>query len=132
MQLALTVALSLHVLATIFWAGTTFAVARMAGRGSAALFWPQMTAFLVALVSGAYLGHVLHEASFGQAEILLATGAASAVLAVGVQAIGVGPAIRHLRPDGAGPYARVAIAHRIAAGLLAFAAIAMAASKYGF
>jgi len=136
MQLLLTTALSLHVLASVFWAGSTFALARTGGAQAAKLFAPQMGAFAVALLSGAYLWHAVHGGVFGTTEKLLATGALCALAAAAGQATMVGSAIAKLRraqnEAAAQCYSsRAATAHRIAAVLLAVAAICMAASRYG-
>ena len=133
MQLTLVLAISLHVLAATFWAGSSFAMARMAGNGSEKLFAPQMVAATLAILTGAYLWHTLHEGSFGIAEQLLGAGAVAAILAVAVQAMVVGGALRQLRRSGNGntrPRSHIAIGHRAAALLLATAAVAMAAARY--
>jgi len=133
MQMDLTIAISLHILAATFWAGSTFALARMAGNGSEQLFRPQMGAAVVAIGSGAYLWHSLHEGSFGTSEQLLATGAVAALLAFGIQAVVVGSALRTLRVAGGSDAvvrSRVAFAYRSTAVLLAIAAVAMAAARY--
>jgi len=133
MQMDLTIAISLHILAATFWAGSTFALARMAGNGSEQLLRPQLGAAVVAIGSGAYLWHSLHEGSFGTSEQLLATGAVAALLAFGIQAVVVGGALRALRVAGSGDAvvrSRVAFAYRSTAVLLAVAAVAMAAARY--
>lgn len=133
MQLTLVLAISLHVLAATFWAGSSFALARMAGNGSEKLFAPQMAAATLAILTGAYLWHTLHEGSFGITERLLGAGAVAAVLALALQAMVVGGALRQLRRSENGntrPRSHIAIGHRAAAFLLAIAAVAMAAARY--
>lgn len=133
MQLALIIATSLHILAATFWAGSTFALARTAGNGSEQLFVPQLFAAVFAISAGAYLWQTLHEGSFGTTEQWLAAGAWSAILALAIQAVVVGGALRQLRrpgSDNASARSRIAVAHRAAAILLAFAAVAMAAARY--
>ena len=133
MQLALVIAISVHILAATFWAGSTFALARVAGAGSEKLFFPQVAAALFAMVAGGYLWHTLHEGSLGTTETLLATGALAAVLALAIQVAVVGGALRRLRKgdsDNPSARSRIAIAHRAAAILLALAAVTMAASRY--
>ena len=132
MQLVLIIAISLHLLPGIFWAGTSFTMARTGGAGAEALFRPQMGAATVTILAGAYLWHQLHEGGFGTMEKVLATGAVAALVAVGVQGALCGPAIRALRGGGdAGrARARIALGQRIGAVLLALAVICMAAARY--
>ena len=52
MQIALVIALSLHVLSSVFWAGSSFTLARTGGLGGEKLFRPQMGAALVAILTG--------------------------------------------------------------------------------
>src|SRR3979409_726209 len=85
MQIALIIALSLHILSTVFWAGTTFTLARTGGVGGEQLFRPQMGAAVVAVLTGGYLGHLVHAGAFGTAEQILAVGALAALVAAGVQ-----------------------------------------------
>jgi uncharacterized membrane protein len=111
MQIALIIALSLHILSTVFWAGTSFTLARTGGVG----------------------GHLVHAGAFGTAEQILAVGALAALVAAGVQGAIGGRAIRSLRTgtaDEAGARSRIAKAQRIAAGLLAVTAVCMGAARY--
>ncbi len=133
MQLALVIAISVHILAATFWAGSTFALPRMAGNGSEQLFVPQLFTAVFAIGAGAYLWHTLHEGSFGTTEQLLAAGAVATILALVIQAAVIGSALRQMRrpgSDNASARSRVAIAQRGAAFLLAIAAVAMAAARY--
>jgi hypothetical protein len=132
MQIVLIIALSLHVLSSVFWAGSSFTLARTGGVGAVQLFGPQMGAALVAILTGAYLGHSVHEGAFGTAEKILAAGALAALIAAGVQATIGGRAIRSLRAGtaDAAARARIATAQRIAAALLAVAAVCMGAARY--
>jgi hypothetical protein len=133
MQPILITAISLHVLAATFWAGTSFALARISGVGGEQLFRPQMGAALVAVLTGAYLWHIAHAGGFDTAGRLLALGALCAIIAAGVQGAIGGRAIRNLRrgtADEAGARRRIALAQRLAAGLLAAAAVCMAAARY--
>src|SRR5580700_9307859 len=100
MQIALIIALSLHILSAVFWAGTSFSLARTGGAGAAALFRPQMGAALIAVLSGTYLWSRLHEAGFGTTEMVLAVGASCAMAAAGVQGALTGPALRALKRGG--------------------------------
>lgn len=132
MQTVLMIAVALHVLPAVFWAGTTFALARTAGRGSAGLFGAQMGAATVTVLIGAYLWGAAHAGVFGPKEQFLAVGAICALIAFAVQAIMVGGTLPKLRTnaDDAAAHARIAVAQRVAALLLGIATLAMAASKY--
>jgi hypothetical protein len=133
MQIALIITLSLHILSAVFWAGTSFALARTGGIGGEQLFRPQMGAAVIAVLSGGYLWHLVHAGSFGTAEQILAVGALCALVAAGVQGALGGRAIRSLRngkADEADARSRIATAQRIAAALLAVTAICMGAARY--
>ena len=133
MQIALIIALSLHVLSSVFWAGSSFTLARTGGIGGELLFRPQMGAALIAVLTGGYLGHLVHEGIFGTAEQILAVGAVAALVAAGVQGAIGGRAIRSLRrgtADEVAARSRLATAQRIAAGLLAVTAVCMGAARY--
>src|SRR5438552_1949274 len=97
MQTALILALSFHILSSVFWAGTSFALARTGGVGGEMLFRPQMAAAVIAVLSGGYLGHLVHAGFFGTTEQILAIGAISALVAAGVQGAIGGRAVRSLR-----------------------------------
>ena len=132
MQIALIIALSLHILSSVFWAGTSFTLARTGGAGGEALFRPQMGAAVIAVLTGGYLGHLVHAGGFGTAEQILGFGALAALVAAGVQGAIGGRAIRSLRNgmDEAGARSRIATAQRIAAALLAVTAVCMGAARY--
>ena len=55
MQVILLVTVALHVLTGVFWAGTTFALARTGAVSAASLFRPQMGAAAVAVIAGGVL-----------------------------------------------------------------------------
>ncbi|WP_456620332.1 MULTISPECIES: hypothetical protein [unclassified Bradyrhizobium] len=133
MQTALVIALSLHVLSSVFWAGSSFALARTGGAGGEQLVFPQLGAATIAILTGAYLGHLVHAGSFGTPEQVLALGAVCALIAVGVQAA-IGPrAVRALRRgagDSAAMRSRIATAQRVAAALLGITALCMGAARY--
>jgi uncharacterized membrane protein len=133
MQIALIIALSLHVLSSVFWAGSSFTLARTGGLGGEKLFRPQMGAAVVAILTGGYLGHAVHEGAFGAAEKILAAGALAALIAAFVQGLIGGRAILSLRggtADIAGARSRLVTAQRIAALLLAVTAVCMGAARY--
>jgi hypothetical protein len=133
MQPIFFIAISLHVLAAMFWAGTSFTLARVNGLGSEQLFRPQMGAALLAVLTGAYLWHVTHAGAFGSVERVLALGALCAITAAGVQGAFGGSAIRRLRSGTANEAEarqRITLAQRVAACLLAVTAICMVAARY--
>jgi hypothetical protein len=130
MQATLIVALVLHVLSGVFWAGTTFVLARTGGNQADRFFRPQMGAAIVAVVTGALLGFLLHRGTPGIQEHLLGIGALCALLAAGVQGAGA-RVVRELTTAGdARAGAHVATYQRIAAALLGVTVICMAAAKY--
>jgi hypothetical protein len=133
MSLPLVIAISLHLLASIFWAGSTFGLARSGSAGGEALFRPQMGAATLAVLAGGYLWSQLHAGPEGPAEHVLGIGALCAILAAGVQGAIGGPAVRALRKgtiSEAEARARLTRAHRIAALLLAVTAVCMGAQRY--
>src|SRR3979411_2849163 len=95
MQTALIIALSLHILSSVFWAGTSFTLARTGGAGGEQLFRPPMGAAVVAVLTGGYLGHLAHAGAFGTAEQILAVGAVAALVAAGIQGAIGGRATRN-------------------------------------
>jgi hypothetical protein len=87
----------------------------------------------VAILTGGYLGHLVHAGTFGMAEATLAAGAFCALVAAGVQALIGGRAIKTLRngtADGPAARSRIATAQRVAAALLAVTALCMGAARY--
>src|SRR5258708_1141999 len=92
MQTELIAAVAVHVLAAVFWAGTTFALARTGGAAVDRVFVPEMGAAAIAILSGGYLWKLTHGGGvFGQAEQVLAVGALCAIIALGVQGVLVAP-----------------------------------------
>lgn len=133
MQTTLIIVLSLHILSSVFWAGSSFTLARTGGIGGEKLFRPQMGAAVVAVLTGGYLGHLVHAGSFSPAEQVLAVGAVAALVAAGVQGAIGGRAIRSLRngtSDETVVRSRIALAQRVAAMLLAVTAVCMGAARY--
>jgi hypothetical protein len=115
MQILLIVLIGLHILAGVFWAGSTFAIAR-SGAGAEALFRPQMGAATLAVLAGIGLWGLLHRGGMGPMEHTLAIGALCAIAAAGVQG-----ATRTKNP---------VKGQRIAAGLLGITVICMAIARY--
>ena len=115
MMIALMLTAALHVLSGVFWAGTTFALARGQGLGAESLRKPQLGAAVVAVLSGALLGHLAHPGAFGGVERVLVLGATAALLAAAIQVLNVrGPAT----------------AQRIAAALLAVSVLCMVLARF--
>jgi hypothetical protein len=132
MQITLLLTLTFHLLAGVFWAGSTFTLARTAAASADRLFWPQIVAAAGAIVTGGYLWYLLHS-SFGAQEQVLALGALCAVLAVGAQAVLCGPALQQLKraeQKSGQLQARMTLGQRVAAGLLASTVICMAVARY--
>jgi hypothetical protein len=85
MRILIIVLLAVHVLAGVFWAGSTFALARAGGDAAARLFRPQMGAATLALLAGLGLWGILHRGPMGPMEDTLAVGVVCALAAAGVQ-----------------------------------------------
>src|SRR5258708_35571733 len=93
MQATLIVTLVLHVLSGVFWAGSTFVLARTGGYQADRFFRPQMGAAAAAVLTGALLWFLLHRGPAGIQEYVLGVGAICALLAAGVQGASA-PALR--------------------------------------
>ena len=123
----------IHVLPAVFWAGTTFVLARAGGTGAERLAHPQLGAAALATVSGAILWGLLHRGAFGRPEQVLAGGAACALTAIGLQASAL-TSVRRQKgasdADAAGPRRRIAMSQRFATGLLIVAIAAMTSARY--
>lgn len=133
MQTLLMVVVALHVLPGVFWAGSTFVLARTGGARAERLAYPQMGAATVAVIAGVALWGLTHRYGFGATEQVLAFGAACAIAAAGVQGFAL-PSVRHLKTasgaEAAKLQSRIAVAQRMAAGLLAITVICMAVARY--
>lgn len=128
MQSMLIIAVSFHVLAGVFWAGSTFVLARQAGKGIGQLIFPQIGAGTVAFVTGGYLWSQLHAGSFEAPEKILAAGVGCAAIALIVQML-LAASQRRAATD---PHAegRAAAGERLAALMLAITVICMATARY--
>src|SRR6266702_8988817 len=116
MQMVLVVLIGLHILAGVFWAGSTFAITRSGGAGAQTLFGPQMGAATITVLAGIGLWGILHRGPPGPMEHMLSLGALCAIVAAGVQG-----ATRKKNP---------LKGQRIAAGLLAVTVICMAIARF--
>src|SRR5262245_1748749 len=134
MQILLILLLVLHVLPGVFWAGSTFVLARAHGSGAETLAYPQIGAATVSMLAGVALWGVLHRAGFGAFEQTLAIGVLCAIAAAGVQSGMVLPAVRKLRTASDAEHSalrsRIGKAERLAAGLLAITVITMVIARY--
>jgi hypothetical protein len=115
MNIGLMLLLSLHVLSAVFWAGSTFVLARTGGAGIDALRRPQFGAAGVTIITGVPLAILLHGGAFGRQEQVLMVAAIAAVIALAVQII-----------DRAKP----ARGQRIASGLLVITLLGMVIARY--
>src|SRR5215468_7153756 len=80
MQATLVVTVVLHVLTGVFWAGTTFVLARTGGYQAERFFRPQMAAATIAVLTGGVLWYLLHHGPAGLPEHILGVGALCALL----------------------------------------------------
>ena len=134
MRFLIIVLLVFHVVPGVFWAGSTFVLARAGGQGAEPLAYPQLGAATVSMIAGFGLMGLLHAGVFGTFEQVLALGVICAIAAAGVQSARGLPAIRRLRAvsgsESESLRAQIAQAQRIAAGLLAVTVICMVIARY--
>lgn len=134
MQLLLIVLLIFHVVPGVFWAGTTFVLARNGGQGAEQLAYPQLGAATVSMIAGLALWGFLHGGNFGTFEQVLAVGVLCAIAAAGVQSARGLPAIRRLRAasgsEAENLRGQIAQAQRLAAALLVVTVTAMVIARY--
>ena len=116
MQSLMIILIAVHVLAGVFWAGTTFAITHSGGVGAEKLFRPQMGAAVIAFLAGLGLWGIAHRGPMGPMEDTLAIGAISAIAAAAFQG-----AFRRKNPM---------LGQRIGGALLAITVICMAIAKY--
>lgn len=114
MQTLVVALLAVHVLAGVFWAGSTFALAR-SGQEGRDLFGAQMVTATVSILAGVALWGILHSGPLGGMEKTLGIGALCALLAAGAQGA--------LRKS-------ALLSQRIAAVLLAITVICMTVARY--
>jgi hypothetical protein len=127
MQFIPFIAISLHVLAGVFWAGSSFTLARVgAGAELYQRLWrPQIGAALVAFLTGGYLGHTFHRGAMSAVEQTLFFGVGAATLALVLQ---IGARVVARRAQGGAKFA--GLAQRAAALLLILTVIGMAGARY--
>lgn len=133
MQATILVVQALHVLPAVFWAGSTFVLARTGGAEAERLVPAQVGSMVITILAGAILWRLTHPV-FDVTEQVLAAGAACAILAGVIQLTLALPAARGLKTAGAtaAPLLRgkVAMAERLAGLLLAVTVICMVATRY--
>ncbi|HWF94681.1 MAG TPA: hypothetical protein VG291_06970 [Xanthobacteraceae bacterium] len=131
MQTILMFTVVVHVLSGTFWAGSTFVLARIGGAGAGQLARPQLGAAAFAVLTGAILWSLMHAHSFQPQELILASGACSAIIAVGIQgASAARMKLAHANAISSPALGSVAVNQRIAAALLAVTVICMASARY--
>ena len=133
MQPTLVAILVLHVLSVVFWAGSTFTLARIGGEHAIRLYRPQMGSAALGILTGIVLWGRLYRGPMGTPGILLGVGVFCSLLAAAIQIVVVGGARRNLAVAGGATSAageRVTTAERAASGLLAIALILMAVVRY--
>jgi hypothetical protein len=134
MQTILIFTLVLHILSGVFWAGTTFALARTGANQTDQLFRPQMGAAVIVVATGGLLWYLVHPGSFGTTEQILAVGVFCAFVAAGVQGMSGGSALRKLsiadESEASRLRHRVATGQRVAAAFLMMTVTCMAVARY--
>jgi hypothetical protein len=117
-----------HVLAGVFWAGTTAALARTGAASVEILAFPQIGAAVLAILMGMTLWGLDRHGGAGLGDHILGIGALCALAALVVQVTALGR-VRALRaaPETEKPVLRRKLAsrQRIAAGLLGLTIAAM-------
>ena len=133
MQLTLAIVTVLHVLPAVFWAGSTFVMARAGDASAERLAFPQIGAACSAILTGGALWALTQGGEFGHSQEVLAAGAGCALAAAGLQGFSL-PAARHLaaarQSDVAALQVRVGGSQCIAAGLLAATLVCMTVARY--
>lgn len=134
MNVVIVLTLVLHVLSGVFWAGSTFTLARVGGPAAEKLLRPQMGCAGMVVVTGALLWFLIHSGGTpGTTEHILGVGALAAIAAAAVQGMGLRAARKQAESEEAGAAQSsdgAAMKQRIAALLLAVTVVCMAASRY--
>lgn len=128
MQNLLVLLIVLHVLSGVFWAGSTFVLARTAGANAERLAFPQFGAAVATIIMGASVWALaLRNVPPIPALHVLGAGALCALLAAIVQGLAL-PVVRRLKDPSTEPTAprrRITIHQRIASVLLVAAIVCM-------
>ena len=117
MHTLIVVVIAIHLLAGVFWAGSTFALTHTSPshKLTPQLFRAQMSAAVLAIAAGVALWGIVIRGAHGPMENTLALGALCAIAAAGVQG---------------GMRRSPLMAQRIAAALLSITVICMVISPY--
>lgn len=133
MQYVYIVTIGLHVMAGVFWAGTTIAVARDPEIKAERFIRPQLGASAMVFLTGLLLWYFFHEGAFGSMEKVLALGILTALVAAGVQGALVASSSRRLAGADQATQtqlrAKMTRGERIAGGLLVITVFCMATAK---
>ena len=133
MQYVYIVVIGLHVMAGVFWAGTTVTLARDPEIKAERFIQPQMGAAGMVFLTGALLWYFFHGAYFGSMEMVLALGILAAFAAAGVLGAMVRAPSRQLAGANAEIEtqlrARMAMGESIAARLLVVTVLCMAIAR---
>ena len=120
------VLVAIHAMSGVFWAGSTGAMANLRGAMAERLFPFQMGSAAAAIVAGILLFAFYRGFSGSTSDWILIVGIVAAIVAVVVQGALIGP----VRNAGDAARARMALANRIAAGLLMLTVVTMVVAKY--
>jgi hypothetical protein len=133
MQYVYIVVIGLHVMAGVFWAGTTITLARDPEIRAERFIRPQLGASGVVFLTGALLWYFFHQGVFSSMETVLAIGIVSAVAAAGVLGAMVRRPSSELADADAATEsvlrAKMARGERIAAWLLVLTVLCMATAR---
>ena len=130
MSILLPILVVLHVLPGVFWAGSTFVLARLGPAGpNLALYNPQMGAGRVSVLAGIALFALNHRGAPSAMEAVLGLGGLLAIAAMGVQEAMAWRGLKR-SPEDPAARGRYAAGQRIAAGLLMATVICMVVWKY--
>jgi len=120
------VLVAVHAMSGVFWAGSTGAMANLQGALAEKIFPFQMGSAGAAIIAGILLFAFYRGFSGSTSDWILITGIAAATVALIVQIVLVAPA----RGSGEAARPRMALANRIAAGLLSLTVATMVVAKY--
>ena len=133
MQYVYIFVMGLHVMAGVFWAGTTITLARDPEIKAERFIQPQLGSAGVVFLTGALLWYFFHGAYFGSMEMVLALGILAAFAAAGVLSVVVRKTSRQLAGADAAMEralrAKMAGGERIAAWLLVLTVLCMATAR---
>ena len=133
MQYVYIATIGLHVMAGVFWAGTTITLARDPDIRAERFIQPQLGAAGMVFLTGALLWYFFHGAYFGSMEMVLALGILAAFAAAGVLSVVVRKTSRQLAGADAATEralrAKMAGGERISAWLLVLTVLCMATAR---